>query len=59
MFTKFSALIGVKQQSVVEPEVEFGCQWKASCVTPGNKDGMATYYVIDRKAVFQYCGCTD
>ncbi len=57
MFTKFSALIGVKQESVVEPEAIIGCQNTPYCVTPSNRNGEATYHWINGQAVFQYCDC--
>lgn len=53
MLDKFSALIGVKQDSIVEPDAPAGCALYYDCGYPYE----ATFYWYNSEAVFQFCGC--
>ncbi|MFD2170730.1 hypothetical protein ACFSOY_12020 [Tumebacillus lipolyticus] len=54
MLDKFSALIGVKQDSIVEPDADVSCATHINCQTYPYE---ASFIWINNKPVFQHCGC--
>ncbi len=54
MIAKFSALIGVKQETAsAEPEYAISCGSYPGCTDPRG----AVFFWFNNQPVYQYCGC--
>ncbi|MFD2170729.1 hypothetical protein [Tumebacillus lipolyticus] len=55
MLDKFSALIGVNRDSIVEPEAPADCAYHSSCTSYPYSEGL--YVLLGNNWVFRQCGC--